>query len=187
MTSAARASPTAKVENTLQVLVDSLLRGLDRRATPTLRAQIKQEGLDFDSLPDVMPIEDWVRHRRRIGALAFPEAEQPEAMRLLGLHFIRGWRNTAIGAATSAVLSLLGPVRTLTRLERAFRTTDCSIRTAVEFVGVHEALLTLDDVRGDPTYWIGVIEGGLELLRRTGTVAIHAHAPPGVILRITWS
>lgn len=187
MTSVARASPTAKVENTLQLLVDSLLRGLDRRATPALKAQLKREGLDFDALPDVMPIEDWVRHRRRIGALAFPDVDPAESMRLLGLHFIRGWRNTAIGAATSAVLSLLGPVRTLTRLERAFRTTDCSIRTAVEFTGVHEALLTLDDVRGDPTYWVGVIEGGLELLRRTGTVEIHALAPPGVILRITWS
>jgi len=187
MMSAARASPTAKIENTLHVLLDSVLRGLDRRATPALKAQIKQEGLDLDSLPDVMPIEDWVRHRRRIAALAFPEVDQPEAMRLLGLHFVRGWKNTAIGAATSAVLSLLGPVRTLTRLERAFRTTDCSIRTAVEFVGVHEALLTLDDVRGDPTYWVGVLQGGLEVLRRTGTVAIHAPAPPGVILRITWS
>ena len=58
-------------------------------------------------------------------------------------------------------------MRTLTWLDRAFRTSDN---------------FTINEVRGHPGYFVS----GLEVLRREGSVTLHAVAWPGATLRITW-
>lgn len=181
-----RSSHGAKVDAALHVLLESLLKGLGDRVTPALKQAMCARGLDLDHPPERISIDEWVVHRRRLALLAFPGVPAEEATRLLGLHFIRGWKRTALGATTSAVISMLGPRRTLTRLDRAFRTTDPTTRSTTEFVSEHEALVTIDDVRGDPHFWLGVVQAGGELLRRSTQVEIHAYTPPSVILRVTW-
>ncbi|HEY0883396.1 MAG TPA: DUF2378 family protein [Archangium sp.] len=167
--------------------IHGLLQGLGPRATPELLAFLKEHGLDVERLPPLVPIELVVKHRRLLARWVFPDVSEAEAVRLLGLHFVRGWVRTPRGAAASIVLTMLGPRRTLTRLDRAFRTTDNFTQASCEFVDDHTALLTINEVHGLPTYWVGVLQGGLEVIRRDGTVTIHATAPPGVILRITWA
>ena len=54
--------------------------------------------------------------------LDLKDLPKDEALRTLGAQFIRGWQRTALGSAASALLTLLGPARTLTRLDRAIRT-----------------------------------------------------------------
>jgi uncharacterized protein (TIGR02265 family) len=167
--------------------VDGILKGLGPLATPALKAHLKQHGLDVDRLPPAIPMETWSPYLVRIATFAWPNATRDEALRLLGLHFIRGWKSTAMGAAASALLKLVGPARTLTRLDRAFRTSDNFSHATTELVSPTEALVEINEVQGCPTYWVGIVEGGLEVLGRVGTVVIDSEVPPGAKLRVKWT
>ena len=166
---------------------EGMLKGMGPRATPEFKAHMKKAGLDFDKIPPAIPIETWTPFMRAAAAFAWPQEAEDEAMRLLGLHFIRGWKNTAIGSATSMMLRVLGPRRTLTRLDRAFRTSDNFTRAVTELVGSNEALVSINEVQGSPTYWIGILQGGLEVLGRDGSVTVHHVKLPGATLRVTWA
>lgn len=167
--------------------LDGVLKGLGPLATPPLKAKIKAKGLDPDHLPPAIPVEEWSPFLPFIATEAWPNETRDEALRLLGLHFIRGWKSTAMGAAASALLKLVGPARTLTRLDRAFRTADNFTHAHTELVGPSEAVITVNEVQGVPTYWVGIIQGGLEVLGRVGTVVIDDGTPPGVRLRVKWT
>lgn len=166
--------------------VEGLLKGLGEKATPELKALLKSKGLDIEHLPPAFPVAEWTPHLLTCATFAWPDVPEDEAMRLLGLHFIRGWQNTALGAAASMMLRVLGPARTLTRLDRAFRTSDNFTRAHTEVLGAREALVSINEVQGHPTYWIGILQGGLEVLHRQGTVTLEASKPPGATFRMHW-
>lgn len=166
--------------------VEGMLKGLGDKATPELRAHLKAHGLDVEKLPPAFPVSEWTPHLRTTATFAWPDVPEDEAMRLLGLHFIRGWQNTALGSAVSMMLRVLGPARTLTRLDRAFRTSDNFTRATTELLGTNEALVSINEVQGSPTYWIGILQGGLEVLHRKGTVTLQQAAPPGATFRMLW-
>lgn len=166
--------------------VDGMLKGLGPLATPELKAHLKQHGLDVDNVPPAIPVELWSPHLERTARFAWPNETRDEALRLLGLHFIRGWKNTAMGAAVSGLLRLIGPARTLSRLDRAFRTSDNFTHSKTELLGSNEALISINEVQGFPTYWVGIIQGGLEVLGREGTVTIDKAELPGITMRVIW-
>lgn len=153
-------------------LYDGFVQGLGPRLTPEVRAKMKAAGLDFDKLPPALPAEESIGHTRRLATLAFPDEPEVEAMRLLGLHAIRGWQQTLIGSAAAAMLRLIGPHRTLKRLSRAFQTTNNYSQATSEVVGEKEALVIVNDVDTMPSYWQGILEAGLELLKLEGTVQL---------------
>lgn len=168
--------------------MDGLFRGLRDRLTPSVKRELASRGLDVDHLPPAMPVETWRPHLRSLGALAFPELSADEGMRMVGVSFMRGWHGTAIGQATSVVLALLGPARTLTRLDRAFRTADNFTEAKTELLNDHEALVTINEVHELPSYWQGVLQSGLELvLKRQGVVTLRAYLQPGAIYHIKWT
>lgn len=166
---------------------EGMLKGMGPRATPEFRAHMKAKGLDFDKVPPAIPVETWTPFMRAAAVFTWPDQPEDEAMRLLGLHFIRGWKNTVVGSASSMMLRVLGPRRTLTRLDRAIRTSDNFTRAVTELVGSNEALVTINEVQGSPSYWVGVLQGGLEVLGREGSVTVHEVKPPGATLRVTWA
>lgn len=166
--------------------VDGILKGLGPLATAELKAHLKANGLDVEKVPPAIPLETWSPQLLRIAKFAWPKESSEEAMRLLGLSFVRGWKNTAIGGAASAVLRLIGPARTLTRLDRAFRTSDNFTQAITELLSAHEALISINEVHGYPSFWVGVLQGGLELLGRKGSVVVDHVALPGARLRVTW-
>ena len=71
-------------------------------------------------------------------------------------------------------------------IDRAFSTTNNFNRAKTEFLGEHEALVTINDVQGMPSYWVGILEAGMELLGVTGTVVVDSQRPPEATLRVTW-
>jgi uncharacterized protein (TIGR02265 family) len=87
----------------------------------------------------------------------------------------------------SALLRLVGPQRTLTRLDRAFRTSDNFTHAVTQVLDQHSALISINEVQGFPTYWVGILEGGLEVLGREGTVTLEKVEPPGATLRVKWT
>lgn len=167
-------------------LYDGFVKGLGPRLTPQVRADMKRAGLDFDKLPSALPADESIRYTQLLGRLAFAEEPEVEAMRLLGLHVIRGWQNTMIGSAAAAMLRLVGPHRTLKRLDRAFQTTNNYSRATSEVVNEKEALVTINDVEGMPSYWQGILEAGLEILRLDGTVVLEKRDGRSGTFRIAW-
>lgn len=167
--------------------VEGLLLGLGERATPAFKEHLKKHGLDVNNVPPAIPMSAFSPVTLAAATFTWPDETAEEALRLLGLHFIRGWRNTMLGSASSVLLRVLGPRRTLTRLDRAIRTSDNFTRAVTELVGSNEALVTISEVQGMPTYWIGVLQGGLEVLGREGSVTLHAVTLPSATLRVTWA
>jgi uncharacterized protein (TIGR02265 family) len=167
-------------------LYEGFVQGLGPRLTAEVRAQMKAEGLDFDKLPPALPAADSIRYTRRLAILAFPDEPEVEALRLLGLHAIRGWQQTILGSAAAAMLRLIGPHRTLKRLSRAFQTTNNYSQATSEVVSDKEALVIVNDVDTMPSYWQGIFEAGLELLRLEGTVQLERLDGPQGTFRLKW-
>lgn len=167
-------------------LIEGYQKGIGERFDAALKAKLKARGLDVAKLPPAVPANDMLGHMRVIGAHVWPDQPEVEQLRLLGLSAIRGWSTGLLGSAASAMIRLVGPRRTLGRLDRAFSTTNNFNRAKTEFVGEHEALVTINDVQGMPSYWVGILEAGMELLGVTGTVLVDSQRPPEATLRVTW-
>ncbi len=166
--------------------IEGILKGLGPLVKPELLAHLKAHGLDVERLPPAISAEQWPQRLEDIAVITWPGVSRDEALHRLGLQFVRGWQRTALGSAASALLRLLGPARTLTRLDRAIRTSDTFTRAETTLDGPNAARVRITDVQGCPTYWVGVLEAGLEFLGRTGTVALDRVDPPGATFLVTW-
>ena len=164
--------------------VESLVRGLGGSAE--LRARLKARGLDLDDLPAAIAIEEWAPHLQFLAAYAFPTLSREEALFALGQRFMQGWRLTLMGSAIASLLRVVGPARSLPRLERAFRTSNNFVKARTELLDARTARVYLSDVYGLPEYWAGVIHGGLTLIGRAGEVTVENFEAPGCTLRVSW-
>lgn len=171
---------------TFSATIEGLLHGLGPKATEGTRRKLLALGLDVHRMPPTIPAELMPRIFSVIAEDIWPDAAVDERFRLLGLHFIQGWQRTLLGKAAATFLKIIGPHRTLSRLDHAFRTSDNYTRSSVTFVGPKEVLLTISDVDGLPAYWVGVLEGGLGLFGLDGVVTLEAHPRPDALYRITW-
>lgn len=168
-------------------LIEGYMKGLGPRFDDALKRKLRANGLDVEKLPPAIPANEMLRHMRTIAAHAWPDEPELEQLRLLGLSAIRGWSTGLLGSAASAMIRLVGPRRALNRLDRAFSTTNNFSKAKTEFVGEREALVTINDVQGMPSYWVGILEAGMEILGVRGTVVVEAERAPEATLRVTWS
>jgi uncharacterized protein (TIGR02265 family) len=167
--------------------IEGVVQGLGPLVTARTVQKLRAVGLDLDHIPPAIPAERMPVYFETIAEDIWPNEPHDERVRLLGLHFMLGWQSTLLGRATSAFMKLVGPHRTLSRLDRAFRTSDNYTRSTYELVNDKEVLLHISDVDGLPTYWVGLLSGGLEFLGLTGTVTLEAFPRPGATFRLRWS
>jgi uncharacterized protein (TIGR02265 family) len=167
--------------------IEGLVEGLGDLVTPTTKQKLLDVGLDLHRIPPAIPAERMPLYFTTIAQDIWPAEAPDERVRLLGLHFIRGWQHTLLGRAASAFLKLIGPHRTLSRLDRAFRTSDNYTTATYEMVNEKEVLLHISDVDGLPTYWVGLLGGSLELLSLKGTCVLEAFPGPGASFRLKWA
>jgi uncharacterized protein (TIGR02265 family) len=167
-------------------LIDGYMRGLGDRFTPALAAKLKATGLDVKKMPPAMPAAELPKYMYVIVDEVWPGVPRVEQLRLLGLEAIRGWSKGLLGSAACAMLRLIGPRRTLTRLDRAFSTTNNFNKATTELIGEKEALISVNDVQEMPSYWVGIFEAGLEILGLDGTVQVDSQQVPGATFRVKW-
>lgn len=176
----------AEQRYTFPSVLESLVKGLGPLATEQTRQKLKAAGLDLDNLPPAIPSEDMPKYQRVIATDVWPHETEDEALRQLGIHFIRGWQKTLLGSAMASLLKLVGPERALKRLDRAFRTTDNYITANTVMVGPKEAMVTLNDTETVPMYWVGIFQGSIEMMGREGQVTLHEQHLPGGTFRLVW-
>ncbi len=167
-------------------LIEGYIKGMGERFTPDTRARLKAAGLNVDKLPPAVPALEMTKYMEIIAEGGWPGEPRIEQLRLLGLSAIRGWKTGLLGAAASQMIRIVGPRRTLTRLDRAFSTTNNFNKATTEFVTDKEALITVNDVQEIPSYWVGIFEAGLEILGLEGTVTVDAQKPPAAVFRVIW-
>ncbi len=167
-------------------LFESYVKGLGERFTCETRAKLAAAGLNLEALPPAIPARDMAKYREIITLGAWPGESRDERLRLLGLWMIRGWQRGLLGSAATQLLRLVGPRATLARLDRVFSTTNNFSRARTTFLGDKEVLLAINDVEDMPTYWVGIMEAGLEMLGLEGAVTIDSRQPDEVTLRVTW-
>ncbi len=167
-------------------LLDGYVKGLGPKFTAETRAKLKAAGLDMDRLPPAINASAMIPLMHLIANGAFPMEPRDEQLRLLGLSAIRGWQSGLLGSAAAAMIRVIGPVRALTRLDRAFSTTNNFSKAKTQLLGPKEALVTINDVQEMPSYWVGIFQAALELLGLEGTVVVDHQMPPEATFRITW-
>lgn len=167
--------------------IEGVIEGLGPLVTERTRERLRGVGLDLANIPPAIPAERMPVYFETIAEDIWPEHPREERIHLLGFHFVVGWQRTLLGRASAAFLRLVGPRRALSRLDRAFRTSDNYTRSTCDFVTDTEALIHISDVDGLPSYWTGLLSGGLQLLGLDGTVALEAFPTPGATYRIKWT
>lgn len=167
-------------------LIDGYVKGLGPLFSEVTRQRLKAAGLDMKKLPPAINARAMIPFMEIIAGTAYPDLAREEQLRMLGLSAIRGWQHGLLGSAAAAMIRVIGPRRALTRLDRAFSTTNNFSRAKTELIGDKEALVTINDVQGLPTYWKGIFEAALELLALEGTVTIDHQVPPEATFRIAW-
>lgn len=166
--------------------VEGLLRAIGGRLDDASRAHLKQLGLDVTQLEPAYPLEVWTNVMRYGASLVAPSLPPPQQMFELGRRFIDGYGATLVGKAMLTALKVLGPRRTLERMNRNFRTGNNYTETRLEPKGPTEYHLWLNSVK-EPEFYRGMLTAGLE---RSGAQGVELqtieHDATGAKFLVRW-
>lgn len=108
------------------------LRGLSGKLSASLIQQLRALGLDLEK--PLLPAYPRAVVNAAITLTAktlYPSVSLDEAFYRVGQHVTLGLRATTLGSATLAIVRLVGPRRTLSRLARTFRSTNNSMNVTL--------------------------------------------------------
>lgn len=163
-----------------QVIEGLFVRGLKGRVDDALRAQLKGAGIDLsNSLLPAYPSAVFAKGVELAAKHLHPDLPYERAVNQLGRAFFRGYVGTLVGAAMFQVMKLIGPRRTLQRMQRNFRTGTNYVTTRFVALGPTEVDLWFNEVNGLPTFYQGVMEEGAGLIGATNVSVIHRPDPAG--------
>jgi uncharacterized protein (TIGR02265 family) len=164
------------------------VRGIGEQMTPSLRAELLGLGIDLGNLQPAYDNEVVVKAIKLAGSTLFPSMEQPEAMHQMGHLFMRGFAATFMGAALVQFMKVVGPRRSLQRMERNFRTGGNYIEAKFTSLGVGKAQIWFNDVNDIPEFYAGIIHRGGEFAGGTGmNVTFERKNPPECTFLIEWN
>lgn len=181
-------APPAQERIVFATMIESFMKGLGPLVTPATLEELKRAGLKLDKPPPAYPEQQMLQFIDIFSRHAFPHLERSERLRRMGFAAIKGWQSTFLGSAVAGLMRVVGPKRSLPQLGKAFKTTNNFSEATFQLVGDTEALVTVNDVQGMPTYWQGVFEAGMQILDLEGsTVTIEREAPgPDATFRFRW-
>ena len=94
-------------------------RGLAERMTPEVQAELKQIGIDLARpFSAAYPQEVWERGVQCVATRLFADLPAPQAHTEVGRRYMVGFQHTLVGRATTHLGRLIGPERTLHRMQR---------------------------------------------------------------------
>jgi uncharacterized protein (TIGR02265 family) len=171
--------------------VDALfVRALGPYLSREGRRRLRELGLDLsEPLRPAYPLEQWKGFLRVAASDVYPASPPREAWFNLGERYLRGYRQTAQGRASMALVTRLGPRHTLARVPHNVRAGNNFNEVRVEELGTHAATLWMKDVAADnPFFACGFLA---ETLRAAGAGDIHVEpvAFDGVAatFRLSWT
>jgi uncharacterized protein (TIGR02265 family) len=147
------------------------VRSLGPHLTSGGRRLLRDRGLDLaEPLRPAYPLEQWRSFLRVAAPDVFPKAAPDSAYFGLGQRYVQGFQQTAVGRASMALISHLGPRGTLERASQGARAGNNFNETRVKQLGPREATLWMKDVSADnPFFACGFLA---EMLRGSGATDI---------------
>lgn len=136
------------------------LRGVGQDMTPSLRAKLLALGIDLTALKPGYDAQVVSQAIRVTAAELFPTKPESEALREIGALFMRGYVQTLVGRAMVQLMKVVGPRRSLERMQRNFRTGSNYIETRFTSLGPGMAELWFNDVSGIADFYAGVMSAG---------------------------
>lgn len=161
-----------------QASVEGLfVRGVGEALTPALSLELRALGLDVERLQPAYPAELMTRAIKLTAATLYPERTDAEGLRELGHVFMRGFGQTLIGRAMVQFMRVIGPRRSLERMQRNFRTGSNFIETKFTSVDANTATVWFNDVSTMPEFYLGIIEAGGRASGAEDISVTHAAGP----------
>jgi uncharacterized protein (TIGR02265 family) len=161
--------------------------GLGARLTPAVRARIESHGITLDKLAPAYPIKDAVAACRSILPLLYPRLDEQAGFRQLGVSFMQGYAESLVGRAMVQMMKLIGPRRTLERMQKNFRTGGNYLETRFKVLSPNSVELWISDVTEMPGFYAGMIEeGGRMIGTKNLRIVSTPDAGPAWTLTVTW-
>ena len=170
--------------------VDGMMRkGIGDKLTPALKQKLKTEGLDLEAPTQAAyAYDDWKRWAAIAAEEVYPGLTVPARYHALGRAVVMGIRVTAIGRTVEAMVRLLGPRRTLGRMNRNLRTSDNFSMAILTDLGPRQVRVHINEVMDQPSYLQGVLEAIVELAGGKGVqVEIAEVSLPATTYLVRWT
>ncbi len=165
------------------------VKGLGARVTPTLKAALKQTGLDLDRpIPPGLGRDAWYAGLAEVVRHLYPAAPIDDAHQAIGRAMMEGVTETFWGRAMTPAVRLLGVKRVLLRLPSQMRATNNFSNGTVTVLGPTALELKVEDVGDAP----GMLQGSLQQLAlwagaASATVEVDARALPAATYVVQWT
>lgn len=173
-------------EHTVEGLFRFSLRG---RLSPQAWQALRGAGIDLSKpLLPAYPAETWRRALEiTVGDLSPRLLPREEAWRQLGREVVNGMVHTVMGRAMVGVARLLGPLRSLRRLNNTLRSADNYVESRLTELSPTACEVWLNEVMEQPAYYQGVLEAcvGLAGGQRVRTRVV-AREGTGARLHVEW-
>jgi uncharacterized protein (TIGR02265 family) len=170
--------------------VDSLYRkALAPSLTPELTERLRARGLNLHApLLAAYPLAVWVECLEDTARTLHPDRTPEQARRMMGRRMIEGYAQTLMGGAVLTLARVVGPMRSLERMQHNFRSGNNFTETRLTVLGPTQADLWFNE----PEVLEGFVEGVLEEgLSRIGMqdVRIHRtrHSPEAATYHLEWA
>jgi uncharacterized protein (TIGR02265 family) len=168
---------------------EGLQRALGDRLTGQVSTEFRALGVDFaKGLEPAYELDVWVRCVRHASQLLNPELPEAEQLYRFGRAFIDGYERTMVGKAMLTTLRLIGPKRTLARMDRNLRSGNNYTQTRLEpAAGPNAFTLWVTPVRYVDWYR-GLLSAGVEAAGAKGLLlTADVREGEAVTYRIRWS
>lgn len=169
---------------------DGLFRvALGKRLSSAAHALLRAEGLELSGkLLPAYPVETWRRCVELAVRDLYPELPRSEGYRRIGSDLVQGLANTAMGRAMVGVGRLLGPTRTLRRMNTTFRSADNFVESRLTELSATRFELWINEVMGQPSYYQGILEACLPFAgARRVQVRVASREGTGATYHIEWT
>ena len=169
--------------------VDGLFRfSLRSRLSSQARNGLKAVGIDLSKpLLPAYTHDTWKRALELTVVDLYPLLPREEGWRRLGQEVVNGMVHTVMGRAMVGVARLLGPLRSLRRLNNTLRSADNYVESRLTELSPTSCEVWINEVMGQPAYYQGIVEACLALAGgQRVRVRVLAREGTGARLHVEW-
>ena len=131
--------------------------------------------------------ETWKRALELTVADLYPMLPREEGWRRLGREVVNGMVHTVLGRAMVGVARLLGPLRSLRRLNNTLRSADNYVESRLTELSPTSCEVWINEVMGQPSYYQGILEACIALAGgQRARVRVVAREGTGARLHVEW-
>jgi uncharacterized protein (TIGR02265 family) len=170
--------------------VDSLYRKvLFPQLSPALLERLRGRGMDLRApLLAAYPLHTWVDCLDDAARTLHPEQPLDAARRLLGRRMIEGYAQTLMGGAVLTLARVVGPMRSLERMQHNFRSGNNYTETRLTVLGATAVDLWFNEPESLEGFVEGVLEEGLLRIGVRGlTLHRTRHTPDACTYHLEWA